>query len=144
MFQLRGDKASGPNGFPISFYQTFWDVIKKDIYLNFQEHYERWLSTCVVDYTYVCLIPKKEGAVRANDFRPISFLNGIQIIISKVLANRQEGFMQDLISTSLSAFLKRRLLADAFVTANELVAWCYKEAVEGVKVDFEKAYDKVN
>lgn len=72
--------------------------------------------------------PEKEGVVRANDFRPICLLNGIQKIISKVLANRLEEVMQDLISTSQSAFLKGRLLAAAYVTANELVAWGHKEA----------------
>lgn len=54
--------------------------------------------------------------------------------------------MHDLISTSLPTFLQGRLLANAFVTANKLVAWGYKEVVErvGVKVDFENVYDKVS
>lgn len=54
--------------------------------------------------------------------------------------------MQQLISSSQSAFLKGRLLLDAFVAASELVAWGFKEIVEGVavKVNFKKAYDRVN
>lgn len=89
---------------------------------------------------------KKEGAARAKDFRSISLLNGIQKIISKVLANRLERVMQELISNTQSAFLKGHLLADAFVTAHEVLAWGFKAGVEGVgvKVDFEKAYDSVS
>lgn len=98
-----------------------------------------------IDYSFICLIPKKKGAAHANDFRPISLINSIQKIISKVLSNRL-GVMHETISTSQSAFLKDRLLLDSFVTANELVAWDSYKAVEGVgvKVDFEKAYDKVS
>lgn len=93
MFQLGGDKAPGPDGFPLSFYQKFWDVVKNDLLSIFQELYDGRLSTRAIDYSYFCLIPKIEGAARANDFRPISLLNGIQKIISKVLANRLEGVM---------------------------------------------------
>lgn len=52
----------------------------------------------------------------------------------------------DLISISQFAFIKGRLLFDTFVTASELVAWGCKENIEevGIKVDFEKAYSRVN
>ncbi len=51
-----------------------------------------------MDYSYICLLPKKEGAVLANDFRPISLINGVQKIMSKVLANRLERVMCDIVS----------------------------------------------
>lgn len=60
VFQLGGDKAPGPDGFPISFYQTFWDVVKNDIWLIFHELYEGRLTTRAIDYTYICLILKKK------------------------------------------------------------------------------------
>lgn len=107
--------------------------------------FEGKLSTDPIDYTYICLIPKKEGAKQASEFRPISLLNGIQKIISKVSANRLETVMSDLVSPSQSAFLKGRNITDAFVTARELLAWASRSGAEGVgvKVDFEKAYDKI-
>lgn len=112
----------------------------------FQELYEGTLSTAPIDYAYICLIPKKEGAVRATDFRPISLLNGIQKILSKVLANRLEQVMNGLISPSQSAFLKGRNITDAFASVAELIGWGCKKKVEGVgiKVDFEKAYDRIS
>ncbi len=78
VFQLGGDKAPGPDGFPLCFYQTFWETMKADIWRVFQELYAGVCDTDHIDYTYVCLIPKKAGASRANDFRPISLLNGLQ------------------------------------------------------------------
>lgn len=99
-----------------------------------------------MDYSYICLIPKKEGAKGTNDFRPISLINGAQKIISKVLANRLEGVLKDIISPTQTAFLKGRSILDSFVTASEVVNWCYKTEGEcvGIKADFEKAYDRVS
>ncbi|OAY73430.1 LINE-1 reverse transcriptase [Ananas comosus] len=144
VFQLGRDKAPGPDGFPLCFYQSFWDTLKDDIMNIFHEMFEGTLNTGPIDYAYICLIPKKEAANRANDFRPISLTNGIHKILSKVLTNRLESIMGTLISDSQSAFLKGRNISDAFVTVRELFGWGSKLGMEGVgiKVDFEKAYDR--
>ncbi|XP_020104715.1 uncharacterized protein LOC109721473 [Ananas comosus] len=92
------------------------------------------LSTSPIDYAFICLIPNKEGAKRTDDFRPISLLNGIQKIISKVLANRLECLMSELIFPSQSSFLKRRNITDAYAAVCELMGWGSKLAVEGVGV----------
>ncbi len=98
-----------------------------------------------MDYSYICLVPKKEGANSAEGFRPINLINGVQKIISKVLANRLEAVMKDVISPAQAAFLKGRSILDSFATASELVSWCSKSRTEGVgiKADFEKAFDRV-
>ncbi len=71
-FQLGGNKAPGPNGFPLSFYQAFWDTLKDDIEKIFLELHEGGSFTGPIDYSFVCLIPKKEGPSKASNFRPIS------------------------------------------------------------------------
>ncbi len=50
------------------------------------------------------------------------------------------------ISRSQAAFLKGRSILDSFVTAGEIVNWGNKIGAEcvGIKMDFEKAYDRVN
>lgn len=145
-FQLGGDKAPSPDGFPLFFYQVFWDTVKDDIFKVFTDLYEGNLTTAPIDYSFICLLPKKEGACTATDFRPISLINGIQKIISKVLANRLARELPSIISPSQSAFFKGRLLVDSFVTASELVSRCTKTRKECVcvKADFAKAYDNVN
>lgn len=115
VFQLGSDKAPGPDGFLLRFYQIFWEAIKGDLLNVFQELYEDRISTSPIDYSFICLIPKRKGAARANEFRPISLINGLQKIISKVLANRLAIGMGELVSPSQSAFLKGRNITDAFV-----------------------------
>ncbi|OAY62569.1 LINE-1 retrotransposable element ORF2 protein [Ananas comosus] len=144
-FQLGSEKAPGPDGFPLIFFQYFWETVKDVIFNIFTDLQENNLYTAPTDFSFVCLIPKKEGACHANDFRPICLMNGIQKIISKVLANRIATVLPTIISSSQSAFIKDRLLADSFVTASELLNWCAKSGKEcvSIKVDFEKAYDNV-
>ncbi len=145
-FQLGGDKAPGPDGFNLQFYQRFWAVVKEDIMTMFGDLFEGKLNSSPLDYSYVCLVPKKEGAVAANDFRPISLINGVQKIISKVLANRLVGVLDDIISPSQAAFLKGRSILDSFATASALISRGSNSGEEfvGIKADFEKAYDRVS
>lgn len=93
-----------------------------------------YLNSRPLDYSYICLIPKKEGAKTANDFRPISLINGVQKIISKALVNRLEGVLKDVICPSQTAFLKNRSILDFFVTASEIVNWCSKTEWESVGI----------
>ncbi len=145
-FQLGSDKAPGPDGFNLRFYQRFWDVVKDDIMAIFRDLFDGRLNSGPLDYAYICLIPKKEGAIVANDFRPISLINGVQKIISKVLANRLKGVLDDVISPSQAAFLKGRSILDSFATASVISSWSTASGGEvvGIKADFEKAYDKVS
>jgi hypothetical protein len=37
VFKMEHNKAPGPNGFPVEFYQKFWDVMKEDLISMFHE-----------------------------------------------------------------------------------------------------------
>ncbi len=117
-----------------------------DLFNIFRDHFNRTLDSGLMDYSYVCLIPKKECAKAANDFRPISLINGVQKTVSKVLANRLEASLTDIISPTQVAFIKGRSILDSFTTASEIVNWCTKAGIDivGFKADFEKAYDRVS
>lgn len=41
VFNLGGDKAPVPNGFPIVFFQRFWDVLKDDIMAFMRDFHAR-------------------------------------------------------------------------------------------------------
>lgn len=76
-FQLGEDKAPGPHEFNLKFFQVFWDMLKADLFNIFFDLSNGSLNSAPFDYSYICLIPKKEGAKVANDFRPISLINGV-------------------------------------------------------------------
>jgi len=71
---MNRDKASGPDGFSIAFYQDCWDVIKIDLMGVFQDFHTHSKFVKSINATFLALIPKKSGAVDLKDFRPILVL----------------------------------------------------------------------
>lgn len=63
----------------------------------------------------VVLLPKKDGAEGISDYRPISLIPAITNIIAKNLSLRLAPHMDDLVSNTQSAFIKRRSIHDNFM-----------------------------
>ena len=68
--------------------------------------------------TFIALIPKIESPQCLSDFRPISLVNCLYKILSKVLANRLCSAIGGVIYTSQSAFVPGRKILDGFLIAN--------------------------
>jgi len=105
---LNRDKAPGPDGFTLAFFQDCWDVIKTDLMGVFQDFHTHSKFVKSINATFLALIPKKFGAVDLKDFRPISLVSGVYKIIAKVLANRLRRVVENIISNPQNAFVKGR------------------------------------
>ena len=80
---FEGDKAPGPDGFPMAFFQACWDVIKLDLMEIFQVFFERGQFEKSLNATFISLIPKKLDAVEVKDFWPISLIGGFTKLLLK-------------------------------------------------------------
>ncbi len=98
MFALGPDKAPGPDGFPLMFYQRFWESIKGDIVEIFADFHSGGLDLASINKGWICLIPKKTAPLEIRNYRPISLVNGLAEIISKVLATRLQCVLGELIN----------------------------------------------
>jgi hypothetical protein len=67
---------------------------------------EQQLSS--LNNSYITLISKKSDAKLSKDFRPINVINGVQKILSKILALRLQPKMGSLIDTVQTDFIKGR------------------------------------
>lgn len=72
-----------------------------------------------INYTYIVLIPKMKNASYLKDFRPISLLNIIYKLFSKILCNRIQKVLPSLIHVSQSASVAGRLITDNTIIAFE-------------------------
>ncbi|KAJ3672429.1 hypothetical protein LUZ60_007150 [Juncus effusus] len=71
--------------------------------------------------SFIALIPKKEGAIWAKDYRPISLISSVQKIISKTLANRLKTVISELILPNQLGFIEGREISDCFFYAREAI-----------------------
>jgi hypothetical protein len=79
-------------------------------------------------------------------FRPISLLNCSFKFFSEILTLRLEKVSQRLVAKEQSAFIRGRYILESVVIAHEIVHSIHKTKTPGVviKLDYEKAYDRVN
>jgi hypothetical protein len=127
------DKAPGPDGFSLAFFQDCWEVIKGDFMAVFEDFHSYGKFVKSINSMFISLIPEFHGAKEIKDFRPISLVGGVYKIIAKVLANRMRRVMDRIISKPQNAFVKGRQILDSVLVARVLC-----------KLDMEKVYDHVN
>lgn len=131
----------------MAFYKTCWEVVKD----NLMETIEYFVVSDFLDYgsnaTFISLVPKNGGVSQIRDFRPISLMESVYKILSKVLADKLKSVLHQVISGFQGVFISgRQVLDGVLMIANEVIDSILKNGSSGdpCKLDLEKAYDRVN
>jgi hypothetical protein len=145
VFQMEHNKAPGPDGFPAEFYQNFWDIIKLDLLALFSALYEDQLELFRFNFGEIILLPKVMEAERIQQYRPICFLNVRFKIFTKTATLRLNSVADHVVRPSQTVFMQGRNILDGVVTLHRTLHELHRKKLNGVilKIDFEKAYDKV-
>ena len=146
LMDMNGDKALGPNGFTVAFWQSSRDVVRGEVIGMFRDLFAIGKVVRNLNSTFLVLIPKKGGAKDLIDFRPISLVGSLYKLLSKVLANRLKKVISKVVSPTHNAFVEGRQILDASLIANEVIDSTLKNKDKGIlcKLDIEKAYDHLN
>jgi hypothetical protein len=97
---------------------------------------------CSLSFGIITLVPKKE-ALKIQQHRPICLLNVSFKIFSKVLTNRISIVADKVIRPSQTTFIPGRYIMEGVVTLHETIHDMHRKNGVILKLDFEKAYDKV-
>ncbi|WVZ79552.1 LOW QUALITY PROTEIN: hypothetical protein U9M48_027117 [Paspalum notatum var. saurae] len=140
---MKSNTAPSPDGLAVTFFKKNWVLVKGPILEMLHKLYIGDLDLARLNYGIIILIPKIKGA---SQIRPICLLNVIYKIITKVLTMRLTKVASSVISETQTAFIPGRHILDGVVIVHEVVHQLKKTKKRGIilKLDFEKAYDKVN
>lgn len=94
----------------------------------------------------IALVPKVISPQGVQHFRPISLLNSIPKVLTKLLAFRLEKLSGTLVDGNRYGFIKGRQAAESILIVNEVAHSLKTHQESGIilKLDFEKAFDTVN
>jgi hypothetical protein len=137
--------SPGPDGLPVGFYREFWKEIKSVVLEMFQKLYRGELNLSRLNYGIISLIPKIKEANNIRQYRPICLLNVDNKWFSKVFTLRLTPWADKLISRNKTTFIPGRYILEGVVILHEILHELRVKKLQGIilKLDFEKAYDKV-
>jgi mannosylglycoprotein endo-beta-mannosidase len=94
----------------------------------------------------IVLLPKKNEAMEAKDYRPVSLMHSAKKKLCKMMANRLAPELHKLVSSGQSAFIKGRSIQDNFLYVRNVVKKAHKtkRPLIFLKLDIAKAFDSLN
>jgi hypothetical protein len=144
--ETKTDTALGPDGLPVVFFKSFSDIVKPLVLQLLNGFALGLLDVSHLNFGILSLIPKVPGADDIKQFRPIALINVIFELISKAYAIRLSPIAHHVISTSQTSFIKGHLIHEGALALHEIVHELKVKKTRAVilKLDFEKAYDRVS
>ncbi|VFQ96159.1 unnamed protein product [Cuscuta campestris] len=142
-----GSQFTWTDGYNDFFFRQAWDVVKIDVVKAVQEFFMGIPLPKVFGSTLITLIPKVEGAITLDQFRPISLSTFFSKILSRILSDRLKKVLPSLISPEQAAFQSGRSINEHVLMVKEMVHLLSSNARGGnciIKLDLSKAFDRIS
>jgi hypothetical protein len=97
VMRMPTDKAPGPDGFNGLFMKKCWNIIKEDAYQLFFDFFDGKIDLQAINSSFITLVPKVNNPSTLNDCMPISLMNSILKIITKLLVDRLQSIIIPLV-----------------------------------------------
>ena len=140
-------KAPGVDDFHAGFYQHFWLDVRNIVCMEVKKAFQSGVILEYLNKTLIALIPKCLNPEMLGSYRPIDLCTMVYKLITKTIISRIRPYLDKLISLVQTTFVPGRRGLDNILIAQELVYTIDnkkgKEAYMAIKVDLEKAYDRL-
>ena len=138
------NKTPGEDGFTKEFYETFFDLVWRDMLNSYNAAFETDSLSVSQRRGTITLIPKSDGNLsELSHWRPISLLNVENKILTRILAKRVESFLPKLVNSDQTGFVNGRYIGQNIRLLSDIMEYLDAKKTSGLFlfVDFEKAFD---
>ncbi|XP_024010038.1 uncharacterized protein LOC112085189 [Eutrema salsugineum] len=145
--RIPSSKTLGPDGLTAEFLRAAWSIIGEELSASVINFFSSSFMPSALNSTSLVLLPKRPGAEELKDFRPISCLNTVYKLITRILADWLKDIMPSLVDLNQTAFFKDMLLLENVLLASEVLNGYHRDSSPGkftLKVDISKAFDSIH
>ncbi|XP_026436139.1 uncharacterized protein LOC113334001 [Papaver somniferum] len=144
LFGMNANSAPSLDGFLGCFYKFAWEIIGEELVEAIQYCWNHIFIPNGSNSNFIFLLPKIQGARRAEQYRPIGLENFNFKIFTRIITTRISTFIERLVSPQQGAFIKGRNIHDKIVLASEMINELNikrRGGNVGLKLDITQAFD---
>ena len=142
---MQGRRAPGIDGLTVEFYKAFWQILATDFLDVVNESLTSGSLPLSCRRAVVTLLPKKGNLQDIKNWRPVSLLSTDYKILSKALANRLRGAMEQVIHRDQTYCVPGRSMVDNVYLIRDVLEVSSSLGINTglISLDQEKAFDRV-
>ncbi|XP_010666883.1 uncharacterized protein LOC104884000 [Beta vulgaris subsp. vulgaris] len=147
MFSIPDDKSPGADGFNSKFYKHCWEYVGDEVTEAIQDFFRTGKLLKAINITTLTLIPKVKSPENVTEFRPIACCNTLYKCITKLISEKLNKILPEIISDSQGAFVAGRSILHNVLICQDLVKMYKRKSVRTscmMKLDLKKAYDTIS
>lgn len=95
---MKRNKAPGPHGFTVEFFLDSWEIVGQDFCRAIRHFFNSSHMHPGINLTSIALIPKENNPTTMGGFRPISLYSVAYKCFAKIIANRLEMVLPEVIN----------------------------------------------
>jgi exonuclease III len=139
-------KAPGSDGICDEFYTAHWDIIREKMLDVIQQLHTKGNIMPQQKHGIIVLLPKTTNPSTPDHYRALTLLNADIKIMARIIANRLNRWLPDIIHSSQQCGIQGTSILDATATVRDVIAYAEhtKKKLCLLSLDFKAAFDRIS